>query len=110
RRLGVVEAAACEGEVGSPPQRAGEAPAIAGAAEEVARLRETPLRALVVAGCRVDRPEPGDRETHSSAVALGAPQLQRLLEGGASREQRSPRELEVGAPGEHRRPADLVAG
>ncbi len=45
RRLGVVEAPAGEREVGRPPERAREPPAVAGPPEELARLGELPLRA-----------------------------------------------------------------
>ena len=83
RRLGVVEPAAREREVGRPPERAREAPAVAGAPEDVARLGEVPLGALVVAGGRLDQAEAGEREPDAAPVAQPAPQLERRARGSA---------------------------
>jgi hypothetical protein len=65
----VVEAAAGDREVGRPPERARQPPAIAGAAKDVARLGQVLVGDVVVAGGRFDQGEPGERKAASAAVA-----------------------------------------
>src|SRR4051812_33438198 len=85
RCLGVVEAAACQGEIGRPPERAREPPPVAGPPEHVTCLGQGSLGSVIVACRRLDQAESREHESTATAVPQPRPQFQRcfeLLAGG----------------------------
>ena len=97
RRFGIVEPVAGQREVGRPPQRACEAPPVAGPAEDVTCLGQGSLGSVIVACRRLDQAEPREHESTAAAVAEPGPELQRCFQLLARRDQIADDEPEVGA-------------
>ena len=108
--LRIVKAPVRECKIGGAPERAREPPAIARPPEELAGLGQVTLRAVVIAGCRVNKREPGQHQSEATPVAVLAPKLKCLLERAACRDRITLIELEVGTSHEHRRRPKLVIG
>ena len=71
--LCIVEPAARDRQIGGSPERAREAPSVAGPPEDVVSLGKIALGAVIVALDRLDQAQPGEDEPAPAPVAQGGP-------------------------------------